>query len=107
MTSASRRVAVVTGATGAIGEAIARGLADAGLSVVLAVRDEKKGEALAKRLAARGGDARVEVVDVGLARSIERFAARWSGPLHALVNNAAITPRRREVTEEEWSASSP
>lgn len=100
MASDERKVALVTGATGAIGEAIARGLAEAGHRVVLAVRDEKKGEALAKRLAARGGDVRVELVDVGLARSIDGLAGRWRGPLHALVNNAAITPRRREVTEE-------
>ena len=100
MASDERSVGVVTGATGAIGEAIARGLVDAGWRVVLAVRDETKGAALASRLAARGGDVRVELVDVGLRSSIDRLAARWRGPVHALVNNAAITPRRREVTEE-------
>lgn len=101
MRETGNAVALVTGATGAIGEAIARGLARRpGWSVVLAVRDANKGEALAGRLRGLGGDVRVETVDVGLRASIAALGARWRGPLHALINNAAITPRRREVTEE-------
>ena len=32
--------------------------------------------------------------------AIATLAQRWKGPLHVLVNNAAITPRQREETPE-------
>ena len=43
---------------------------------------------------------RFELVDVSRRASIEALAARWSGPLHVLINNAAITPKRRQETPE-------
>lgn len=85
------RVAIVTGATGAIGRAIAGGLADAGFELVLPVRDPKRGKGLPGRL---------EQVDLSSRASIQAFAARWSGPLHVLINNAAECPRRRALTPE-------
>jgi NAD(P)-dependent dehydrogenase (short-subunit alcohol dehydrogenase family) len=90
--------AIVTGATGAIGEAIARGIADRGWRVVLGCRDVRRGAALARRLE----PAAVEVaeLDVGSRASIDAFRARFEGPLDALVNNAAIAPKKREVTSE-------
>ncbi|NUP04774.1 MAG: SDR family NAD(P)-dependent oxidoreductase [Polyangiaceae bacterium] len=97
------KTALVTGATGAIGEAIARAVAnEPDYTVVLACRDPKKGEAAARRIrqATRNNDVHVEAVDVGLRGSIDALRARWRGALHALINNAAIAPRRREVTEE-------
>jgi NAD(P)-dependent dehydrogenase (short-subunit alcohol dehydrogenase family) len=97
------KTALVTGATGAIGEAIARGIARRNdYVVVLACRDPKRGEAVARRIreATENDSVHVEEVDVGLARSIDALRARWRGGLHTLVNNAAIAPRRREVTEE-------
>jgi NAD(P)-dependent dehydrogenase (short-subunit alcohol dehydrogenase family) len=39
-------------------------------------------------------------VDVSSSSSVEALAARWQGPLHVLVNNAAVTPRRRQETPE-------
>jgi NAD(P)-dependent dehydrogenase (short-subunit alcohol dehydrogenase family) len=96
------RVAIVTGATGRIGKAIARGIAAAGYSVVLACRNAEKAERAAEEIRAATGNARVcpEVVDVSRKGSVEAFASRWRGPLHVLVNNAAVTPRRREETPE-------
>ena len=88
---ADRRVAIVTGATGVIGKAIARGLAAAGFELVLPVRDPAR---------ARGLPGRLEQVDLSRRASIERFAELWSGPLHVLINNAAECPRRREETPE-------
>jgi NAD(P)-dependent dehydrogenase (short-subunit alcohol dehydrogenase family) len=99
---AANETAVVTGATGAIGEAIASGLAANGLSVVLACRNTAKAERAASRIRdATGNDAIfVEQVDLGSARSVADLRERWHRPLDVLINNAAITPRRRELTDE-------
>lgn len=97
------RVAMVTGATGAIGKAIARQIAARpGFEVVLACRDEAKAERAAKEIATVTGNrnVRYEVVDVSRKSSVEPLAARWQGPLHVLVNNAAVTPRRRQETAD-------
>lgn len=96
-------VAMVTGATGAIGEAIARGLAAGGArAVVLVVRDREKASRAVERIRGASGNPRVryELVDLSSGDSIRGLAARWTGPLHILVNNAAITPRRREESAE-------
>jgi len=96
-------VALVTGATGAIGEAIARGLAAGGArAVVLAVRDREKATRAVERIQRTSGNPRVryELADLSSGDSIRELATRWTGPLHILVNNAAITPRRREESVE-------
>jgi NAD(P)-dependent dehydrogenase (short-subunit alcohol dehydrogenase family) len=97
------KTALLTGATGAIGEAIALGLARrSDYVVVLACRNPKKGEAVARRVreAAENDEVHVEEVDVELRDSIDALRARWRGGLHTLVNNAAIAPKKREVTPE-------
>jgi retinol dehydrogenase-13 len=91
----SKRVALVTGATGAIGKAIAAGLARRNFKVVVVARDRLKGERTATGI---GGDA--EIVDLSSRREIFGLAERWQGPLHVLVNNAAECPRRRQETED-------
>jgi NAD(P)-dependent dehydrogenase (short-subunit alcohol dehydrogenase family) len=97
------RVAVVTGATGAIGMAIAHQLAaDPTYEVVLACRDADKATRCAKRIAQATANCRVryELVDLSRRSSIQAMANRWQGPVHVLVNNAAVTPRRRQLTPE-------
>jgi retinol dehydrogenase-13 len=97
------RVALVTGGTGAIGKAIARQIAACqGFEVVLACRDEAKAARTVEDIAAATGkrNVRYEAVDVSRRSSVETLAARWRGPLHVLVNNAAVTPRRRQETPE-------
>ena len=104
MTKDNRRtqVAVVTGATGAIGKAIARQLAEQEYEVVLAVRNESKAQQAVADIQQTTGNSRVryELVDLARQASIQALAARWAGPLHVLVNNAGATPRRREETPE-------
>ncbi|MBK9001761.1 MAG: SDR family NAD(P)-dependent oxidoreductase [Myxococcales bacterium] len=95
------RVALLTGATGAIGRAIARGLGrEPGVELVLVVRDRARGERLVGELAADGLTARLEVADLSRKAAVRELAERWEGPLHVLVNNAAVAPRAREETPE-------
>lgn len=95
------RVAAVTGATGAIGGAIAEGIAARpGYEIVLLVRDEAKARKTAATIQRKTGAERVSfrLVDTAQRESIEKLARTWQGPLHVLINNAAATPRRRQVT---------
>jgi NAD(P)-dependent dehydrogenase (short-subunit alcohol dehydrogenase family) len=96
-------VALVTGATGAIGKAIAERIAARpGYHVVLICRDAAKAEAAVEAIRYRTGNEHVsfEIADLGRKASIDALAGRWRGPVDVLVNNAAITPRRREETPE-------
>ena len=97
------QVALVTGATGAIGQAIARQLAARdGFEVVLAARNEAQAQLAVAEIQRATGNPRVryELVDVSRRASIEALVARWRGPLHVLINNAATSPRQRQVTPE-------
>ena len=51
------KVALVTGASSGIGEAVATALANAGASVVLGARRQEQGEAVAQRIRDNGGKA--------------------------------------------------
>lgn len=85
------RRAVVTGASSGIGLATATALAGAGAEVVLAVRDQARGEAAASRITGVHPQAqvRVELVELGSLVSIADFTARLAHePVHLLVNNA-------------------
>ncbi len=99
----SERVALVTGASGAIGAAIAGGLARLpGWRVVLVCRDEGKAKRALAAIQRAAPAARVsyELADLSRKSEIERLCSQLTGPLHVLVNNAAITPRRRELSKD-------
>ncbi len=94
---------IVTGATGAIGEAIAQGLAeDHNFEVVITARDETKARKTVERIVQSTGNQNVRYLMVDLARRAEIFelANQWQGPLHVLVNNAAASPRTRQESVE-------
>ena len=102
-TTKGNQVVLVTGATGAIGQAIARQLAmKETYTVVLLGRDEQKSRrAVAEIKRATGSDAVwYELADVSRKSSIQDLAARWPGQLDVLINNAAVTPRQRLETPE-------
>jgi NAD(P)-dependent dehydrogenase (short-subunit alcohol dehydrogenase family) len=97
------RLALVTGATGAIGKAIALEIAQQpGYRVVLLCRDPHKADKAVSEIIERSGNRRVsfEVVDVSSKESINAVARRLQGPVHVLVNNAAVTPPQRQETPE-------
>lgn len=81
------RTIVITGATSGLGAVTARELARAGAHVVLAVRDTRRGEALARGLS---GSAEVRRLDLADLSSVREFAEGWAGPLDVLVNNAGV-----------------
>lgn len=89
------RVAIVTGASSGIGEAVAEALAGAGARVALAARRTDRLESVAERIRAGGGDAMVHAADVTDRAGMEALAKavleRWGG-IHILVNNAGIMP---------------
>ncbi|HEX6150517.1 SDR family NAD(P)-dependent oxidoreductase, partial [Nocardioides sp.] len=79
--------AIVTGGASGIGAAVARQLAAAGASVVVADLQDEKGEALAQEIG--GSFVRVDVTDTAqIAAAVDR--AVELGPLRVLVNSAGI-----------------
>lgn len=97
------RRAVVTGASSGIGFATALGLAAAGSTVVLAVRDQTRGATAAARIQALcpGAIVSVELVELGSLVSIAAFARRvGEEPVHLLVNNAGINAGPGERSAE-------
>lgn len=101
--NSNQHVAMVTGATGAIGKAIAQGIAEQGdYAVVLAVRNADKAELAVADITRSTGNQHVsyELVDVSREESVDALAERWDGALHVLVNNAAASPPQREETPE-------
>jgi 2-dehydro-3-deoxy-D-gluconate 5-dehydrogenase len=98
------KVAIVTGGNGGIGLGMARGLAGAGATVVLAGRNAAKGE---KAAAGVGGDAVFIATDVTRKAACEALVADTVarfGRLDILVNNAgtAIRKNPQDYTEAEW-----
>jgi NADP-dependent 3-hydroxy acid dehydrogenase YdfG len=89
------RVAVITGASSGIGEASAHRLAGLGFRVVLAARRAERLEAVAKQIAAAGGQALVAVTDLADAEATSALVARTVdryGRVDVLVNNAGFSP---------------
>jgi NAD(P)-dependent dehydrogenase (short-subunit alcohol dehydrogenase family) len=89
----NKRQALVTGANKGIGFAIAKGLAEAGMSVWLGSRDRLRGEEAVARLRAQGLDVQLLELDVADEASVRRAAATLAGEIGALdvlVNNAGV-----------------
>ncbi len=103
------RIALVTGASQGIGEAIARQLAKQGATVVLAARTEAKLVAVEAAIAEGGGKADHVVMDLSDPASVRAAIAtvlERHGALHILVNNAGITRDKLliQMKEEDFDA---
>jgi NAD(P)-dependent dehydrogenase (short-subunit alcohol dehydrogenase family) len=83
----SGKTVIVTGANSGIGHAAAAALATAGATVVLAVRDQAKGEAAAATIT---GTTEVRPLDLASLDSVRAFAASWTGGIDLLINNAGV-----------------
>jgi len=101
------KVAIVTGGTGVLGAATARGLAQAGARVGILGRRRHRAEEVAQSIEQAGGQALVLPADVLRKDQLEaaRDAAleRW-GRIDILVNNAgvALLEPALEVSESNW-----
>jgi NAD(P)-dependent dehydrogenase (short-subunit alcohol dehydrogenase family) len=99
------KVAIVTGASAGIGEALALGLAGAGARVVLAARRRERLDALAERIAASGGAALAIACDVASAAEVDALARAGLerfGRVDVLVNSAGhvdVVPAEQEPLE--------
>jgi short-subunit dehydrogenase len=85
--------AIITGASGAIGQALATELVKAGARVALAARNEGALNELATRLKGQGGDVLVVPTDVTSAEQRKHLvdsAVAAFGGLDLLVNNAGV-----------------
>jgi NAD(P)-dependent dehydrogenase (short-subunit alcohol dehydrogenase family) len=85
------KVALVTGSTSGIGQAIAERFAAEGARVVVTGRRQERGEAVVSRIRAAGGEARFVQADFENSAEVRRvvgFALDAYGALDVLVNNA-------------------
>lgn len=100
-------VALVTGASSGLGAHFAVVLAEAGAKVAIAARRTDRLEALAKEIAAKGGQAAAVALDVRDPASVKAAfdaAEAALGPVSVLVNNAGVTDPAflTRMSETQW-----
>ena len=99
------RIAIVTGASGGIGQAIAVALGAAGARIAGVARSSQ--DETAKAVEATGSDYLAIKADLATIEPVERIldeALRWAGSADILVNNAGILRRADplEFSEKDW-----
>jgi 2-deoxy-D-gluconate 3-dehydrogenase len=102
------KVAFVTGGNGGIGLGMAKGMAAAGASVIVAGRNKAKADTAVKELQALGAKAEFSEFDAldekSCKESVDRAAQKF-GRLDILVNNAGTTVRKQpqDLTTADWN----
>ncbi|WP_260600219.1 SDR family oxidoreductase [Sphingomonas endolithica] len=89
------KIVLITGASSGIGEATARILAEAGMTVVLGARRTDRLDRLGAEITAAGGTARVSKLDVTDRADVAAFAhdaVETFGRIDVLINNAGVMP---------------
>jgi len=97
-----KKTVVVTGATGAIGRAIADKIASMNYQLVIVARNSRKAETTVDEIIRASGnpDVTFETADLTRLADIQSLASRWTKPIHAMINNAAVTPRTIQQSDE-------
>jgi 2-deoxy-D-gluconate 3-dehydrogenase len=103
------KVAIVTGGNGGIGLGMARGLADAGATIVIVGRNQPKSAAATEEIKKTGGKAiaiEADVTDRNAVKDVIAGTVREFGRLDILVNNAGINIRKppQDLAAEEWDS---
>ncbi len=104
------KVAIVTGGSQGIGEAICRAYAEEGAKVALVNRNREAGEAVAGGIAEAGGTAKAFPCDVSKSaevRSLIKDVVAEYGTVDILVSNAGIMINKEieDYSEDEWDAT--
>jgi 2-deoxy-D-gluconate 3-dehydrogenase len=103
------KIAIVTGGNGGIGLGMARGLADAGATIVIVGRNQPKSAAATEEIKKTGGKAiaiEADVTDRNAVKDVVAGTVREFGRLDILVNNAGINIRKppQDLAAEEWDS---
>lgn len=102
------KIALVTGASSGLGEAIAHGYAREGAKVALCGRRASEGDAVAAKIRSDGGEAAFFLCDVADAAQVERLIAAVAahyGRLDIAVNNAGVGAagaKLADIADEEF-----
>ncbi|MGF1425088.1 2,3-dihydro-2,3-dihydroxybenzoate dehydrogenase [Kitasatospora sp. LaBMicrA B282] len=110
MSPGSGGIALVSGAAGGIGAAVARVLAEQGSTVVAVDRDEARLTAVVDRLAADGLPVLARPADVTAGPAVEALVEAVEqriGPIDRLVNAAGVLrlAEARRLSEEDWQTT--
>jgi NAD(P)-dependent dehydrogenase (short-subunit alcohol dehydrogenase family) len=90
LTEFQDKVAVITGAGGGIGAALARGFASEGMRVVVADIDEAGARATAQAIGEAAHPFKVDVADESSVQQLADFAFDTLGQVDLLINNAGV-----------------
>jgi 3-oxoacyl-[acyl-carrier protein] reductase len=98
------KVALVTGASGGIGNAIAKALHAQGATVVLSGTRAEALESLKAELGARAHLVAANLADTASVEALPKTAEAAAGPIDILVNNAGVTRDNlfMRMKDEEW-----
>lgn len=102
----SGKLAVVTGANSGLGFGYAAGLSAAGADVIMAIRNQAKGEAAIEQIQQKSpaGNLTLKRLDLASLASVKALSDELIAegrPIDILINNAGVMqPPRREVTED-------
>jgi 3-oxoacyl-[acyl-carrier protein] reductase len=105
MFSLAGKTSLVTGASGAIGGAVARTLAAAGARVLLAGTRREVLEALAAEIGSSAFVATADLADPGAGDALVKAAEAAMGQVDILVNNAGVTrdALALRMKDEDWA----
>lgn len=101
----NNQIALVTGASRGIGQAIAQELAACGAKVIGTATTEVGAQSIAERLKPHGGSAKIlNVKDDGACEAIIESIVKEFGRIDILVNNAGITKDQlaMRMKDDEW-----
>ncbi len=105
------KTVLITGATGTIGKAITRNLAEMEYNIIFTARSVEKAKLLAAEIKLKKVTSKISyfICDLGEKEQVMELAAKIDGPIDVLINNAAVTPRDRQLTpagiEMQWAVN--